>query len=66
MKILKFAIGAIVALFLIKIAFWLLGMVAGVFHLLMSLVFLALAVAAVVFIIRSVFRAVNGEQKGTV
>jgi hypothetical protein len=66
MTILKFIGGAIAAVVLIKIAFWLLGMMAGIVQLVMSLVFLALAVAIVVFIVKFVYRVVTGEQKGTV
>ncbi len=66
MTILKFAGGAIAALCLIKIAFWVLGLVAGIVKILMSLLFLALAVAIVVFIINFVYRVVAGENKGTV
>ena len=62
MKILRFAAGAIAAVFLIKIAFWLLGMVAGIVKLVMTLVFLALAVAIVVFIVSFVYRLVTGEH----
>jgi hypothetical protein len=58
MKVLKFAAGAIAAIFLIKMALSLLKVVVG-------LAYIALVVGIVAFIVYFVYRLVAGEQKGT-
>ena len=57
MKVLKLAAGAIVTVFLIKIALSLLKVVVG-------LAYIALVVGIVAFIVYFVYRLVAGEQKG--
>ncbi|MCS6805466.1 MAG: hypothetical protein RMM98_01325 [Acidobacteriota bacterium] len=65
MQVLKWIGGIIAAIVLIKIAFGLLAMLAGLVKLLVSVLFLVIAIAVAISIFKFVFRALNGEGRHT-
>lgn len=60
MKLFKIVVGIIAAYVIIKIALWILGVVFG---LVVSLVYVALAVGIVAFVIYFIYRVLSSEQR---